>query len=199
MMTGSGDIACAEKLLAPARMVLKSGTQLQMEAYERRVGLWNEVRTNQDRFLREECGTFLDEVDMHIRSQFDAALVALAAGFLANKDDFRQASRFSAEEIQIWQQVERYNLFEILTKDEILNRLLKRDADLLSLFSEYYRTMDTYVEETLHNDKIRLTLRYYLKQRWGACRGKMDAAIADAVTRFDWMGGLVREWEKDRS
>jgi len=198
-MAQTGDIACAEKLLAPARLVLKTGVQLQVEAYERRVGLWNEVRTNQDRFLREECGTFLDEVDLHMRSQFDAALVALAAAFLANSEEFRQTSRFSAGEVRIWQEIERYNLFEILSQDEIRNRLLKRDADLLSLFSEYYRKMDTYVEETLRDDTIRLTLRYYLKQRWGACRGKMDAAIADAVTRFDWMGGLVREWEKDRS
>ena len=198
-MAQTGDMACAEKLLAPARLVLKSGAQLQMEAYERRVGLWNEVRTNQDRFLREECGTFLDEVDLHMRSQYDAALVALAAGFLANREEFRQASRFSAGEVRIWQEIERYNLFEILSQDEIRNRLLKRDADLLALLSGYYRKMDTYVEETLRDDTIRLTLRYYLKQRWGACRGKMDAAIADAVTRFDWMGGLVREWEKDRS
>ena len=198
-MAQTGDIACAEKLLEPARLVLKTGVQLQVEAYERRVGLWNEVRTNQDRFLREECGTFLDEVDLHMRSQFDAALVALAAAFLANSEEFRQTSRFSAGEVRIWQEIERYNLFEILSQDEIRNRLLKRDADLLSLFSEYYRKMDTYVEETLRDDTIRLTLRYYLKQRWGACRGKMDAAIADAVTRFDWMGGLVREWEKDRS
>lgn len=198
-MTQTGDIACAEKLLAPARMVLKSGPHLRLDPYERRVGLWNEVRTNQDRFMREECGTFLDEVDLHMRSQYDAALVALAAGFLENNEEFHQVSRFSAEEVRIWQEIECYSLMEILTQDEVRNRLFRRDADLLALFHEYYGTMDRYVEETLDNTAVRLTLRYYLRRRWGACRGKMDAAIADAVTRFDWMGELVREWEKERA
>lgn len=197
-MTYTGDITCAEKLLQPARIVLKSGTHIRKDPYERRVALWNEVRTNQDRFLREECGTFLEEVDLHMRSQFDAALVALAAAFDANREDFSHVSRFSSGEIRTWQQVERYNLMEILSPDDMRNRLMKKDAGLLALFQEYYRDMDRYVETTLDDPEIRLTLRYYLKHRWNGYRGKMDAAIADAVTRFDWMQELVMAWEKEK-
>lgn len=198
-MTPTGDIACAEKLLQPARIVLKSGMQIRHDPYMRRAGLWNEIRTNQDRFLREECGTFLAEVDLHMRSQYDAALVALCAVFQENGEEFLQMSRYMDAEVRIWQQVERYNIMEILSADEVRNRLIRKDADLLGLFKEYYRSMNRYVGETLDNPAIRLTLRYYLKHRWDQYRGKMDIAIADAVTQCDWMQDLVREWEKDRS
>lgn len=198
MMTQSGDIACAEKLLQPARMVLRLGGHIRQDPFERRVAIWNEVRTNADRYMREECGIFFEEVDLHMRSQFDAALVALAAAFMENKEEFPHISRYSLEEIEIWQQIERYNSIEILSADEIRNKLIKRDARLLTLFKNYYLTMNGYVERTLDTPEIRLTLRYYLKRRWNGYRTKIDAAIADAITNLDWMPEIVRAWETDR-
>jgi len=197
-MTPDGDIVCAEKLLQPARIVLKSGKHIRHEPYERRIGLWNEIRTNQDRFIREECGTFLSEVDLHMRSQYDAALVALCAAFMENQEEFVQLTRYPEAEVRIWQQIERYNVMEILSQEDVRNRLFRKDTDLLTLFRVYYLTMNRYVEETLDNPEIRLTLRYYLKRRWNGYRGKMDIAIADAVTQYDWMRELVGEWEKNR-
>jgi hypothetical protein len=57
--------------------------------------------------------------------------------------------------------------------------------------------MNRYVEEALGDPGIRLTLRYYLKRRWNHCRGKMDIAIAEAVTNLDWMQEIVRQWDRD--
>jgi hypothetical protein len=197
-MTPTGDIACAEKLLRPARLVLRSGRHIRKDPFERRVALWNDVRSGHDRYLREECGVFFEEVDLHMRSQFDAALIALAAAFAENREEFPACSLFTSEEIAIWQQIERFSVMEILTQDEVRNRLIRKDTDLLGLFREYYLDMNRYVAKTLDNPDIRLTLRYYLRRRWNGYRGKMDAAIADAVTKLDWMSELVAEWEKDR-
>jgi hypothetical protein len=198
-MTPAGDMACAERLLQPARLVLKSGRHIRLDPFERRVMLWNEVRSGQDRYLREECGVFLEEVELHMRSQFDAALIALAAAFAENGEEFPACSLYTPDEIAIWQQIGRFSVMEILSQDEVRNRLLRKDTDLLGLFREYYLTMNRYVTKTLDNPDIRLTLRYYLRRRWNAYRGKMDAAIADAVTNLDWMQELVAEWEKDRN
>jgi hypothetical protein len=198
-MTPTGDIACAEKLLQPARLVLKTGRHIRLDPIERRVALWNEVRSAHDRFMREECGVFFTEVDLHMRSQFDAALVALAAAFVENGEEFAALALYTPEEIAIWQQIERFNTLEILSQDDIRNRIIRKDADLLGLFKEYYLTMNRYVSDTLENPGIRLPLRYYLRRRWNGYRGKMDAAIADAVTKFDWMQELVAEWEKDKN
>lgn len=195
-MAQPGDMECAEKLLQPARMVLKTGTHIRYDLFERRLALWNEIRHNQGRYMREECGMFLEEVDLHMRSQFDAALVALASVFIGNNEDFPQVSLYSAEEVAVWQKIERYNVMDLLSQDDLRNRIIKRDSDVLLLLQDYYITMNSYVQETLDNPEIRLTLRYYLKRRWSEYRGKMDAAIADAVTKLEWMQDLVREWEK---
>jgi len=198
-MTLTGDVTCAEKLLQPARMVLKTGRHIRLDPPERRISLWNEIRTNYDRYMRDECGTFLEEVDLHMRSRFEAALVALASASIENDEDFSQVSRYSADEIEIWQKVERYNIMEIVSQDELRNRIMKKDADLLNLLKDYYLVMNRYVADTLDNPDIRITLRYYLKRRWNDYRGKMDAAISDAVTKSEWMENLVAEWEKNRN
>jgi hypothetical protein len=198
-MTLTGDVTCAEKLLQPAKMVLKTGRHIRLDPFERRISLWNEIRTNYDRYMRDECGTFLEEVDLHMRSLFDAALVALASASIENNEDFSPVSRYSADEIEIWQKVERYNIMDIVSQDELRNRIMKRDADLLKLLEDYYLIMNRYVADTLDNPDIRITLRYYLKRRWNGYRGKMDAALSDAVTKYEWMENLVAEWEKDRN
>ena len=196
-MVQTGDMACAEKLLQPSRIVLKTGKHIRLDPFERRIALWNEIRSNYDRYMREECGTFLEEVDLHIRSQFDTALVALASASIENNEDFDPVSLYSPDEIVIWQKVEQYNLMEILSQDDLRNRIMKKDPELLGLLKDYYLNMSRYVSLTLENPDIRITLRYYLKRRWNGYRGKMDAAIADAVTKFDWMPELVREWHND--
>ena len=173
----------------------KQGTHIRYDLFERRVALWNEIRTNQDRYMREECGMFLEEVDLHLRSQFDASLVALASVFISNSEDFSQVSLYSADEVKIWETIEQYNMMELLSQDELRNRIIKQDNDVLRLLKDYYLTMNSFVQVTLDNPHIRLTLRYYLKRRWNGYRGKMDAAIADAITNLDWMQDLVREWE----
>jgi len=131
-----------------------------------------------------------------MRSRFDAALVALASVFIGNGEEFSQVSLYSAEEVAVWQTIERYNVMDLLSRDELRNRIIKRDSDVLRLLQDYYVTMNSYVESTLDNPEIRLTLRYYLKRRWNEYRGKMDAAIADAITNLAWMQDLVREWER---
>lgn len=195
-MAQQGDMECAERLLQPARMVLKTGTHIRYDLFERRLALWNEIRNNQGRYMREECGMFLEEVDLHMRSQFDAALVALASVFIGNGEDFSQVSLYSADEVAVWQTIERYNVMDLLSQDELRNRIIKRDSDVLRLLQDYYVTMNSYVQSTLDNPEIRLTLRYYLKRRWNEYRGKMDAAIADAITNLAWMQDLVHEWER---
>lgn len=197
-MVQTGDVACAEKLLQPARIVLKTGQHIRHDPFERRIALWNEIRSNYDRYMREECGAFLEEVDLDMRSRFDAALVALASATIENHEEFTPVSLYSADEIGIWQKVERYNIMEILSQDDLRNRIMKKDGDLLGLLKDYYLAMNRYVTMTLDNPDIRLTLRYYLKRRWNGYRGKMDTAIADAITKFDWMQELVSDWEKDR-
>ena len=196
-MFKEGEIECTNKLLLPAKRVLKAGPQIRYEAFERRIELWNQIRTNFDRYQDGECGTFLRDLDSHFRSQFDAALVALAVSVKANGESFDAVKIFSAEELGLYERVERYNVFELLTVNDIKKRLIRRDENLLSLLHDYYIEMDSWVDASLENMEIRLTLRGYLKKRWGGYKGKVNAAVAEAVTELDWLGGLIATWKDE--
>ena len=196
-MFKEGEIECTNKLLLPAKRVLKAGPQIRYEAFERRIELWNQIRTNFDRYQDGECGTFLRDLDSHFRSQFDAALVALAVSVKANGESFDAVKIFSAEELGLYERVERYNVFELLTVNDIKKRLIRRDENLLSLLHDYYIEMDSWVDASLENTEIRLTLRGYLKKRWGGYKGKVNAAVAEAVTELDWLGGLIATWKDE--
>jgi len=196
-MFGEGDIECTEKLLLPAKRVLKAGPQIRYEAFERRVVLWNQIRENFDRYQDGVCGTFLRDLDSHFCSQFDAALVALAVSVKANGESFDAVKIFSDEELGLYERVERYNVFELLTPNDIKKRLIRRDESLLSLLHDHYIEMDSWVDATLENPEIRLTLRGYLKKRWGGYKGKANAAVAEAVTELDWLGSLIATWKDE--
>lgn len=146
--------------------------------------------------MNEECGVFLDNVDMHFRSSFDAALVALSVSFEDSCENFSAASIFQPREIEIYRKIERYNLFEIHSEQDVRNRITQRDTDILDLLRDYYLTMNDYVEKTLDDPEIRLSLRYYLKRRWKEYRGKVDSAVASAITDMDWFRVMIREWDK---
>ena len=150
-MFDEGDIGCVKKLLLPAKRVLKTGPQIKYEALERRVELWNQIRTNFDRYQDGECGTFLKDLDSHFCSQFDAALVALAASVKANGESFDAIRIFSEEELGLYERIERYNVFEILTVNDIKKKLIQRDENLLGLLHDYYVEMDSWVDASLEN------------------------------------------------
>jgi len=196
-MFEEGEIECIKKLLLPAKRVLKAGPQIRYESFERRIELWNQIRTNFDRYQDGECGTFLRDLDSHFRSQFDAALVALAVSVKANGESFDAVRIFTDEELGLYERVERYNVFELLTVNDIKKRLIRRDENLLSLLHDYYIEMDSWVDASLENTEIRLTLRGYLKKRWGGYKGKANAAVAEAVTELDWLGGLIAIWKDE--
>jgi hypothetical protein len=196
-MFKEGEGGCVERLLVPAKRVLKSGPQIRYESFERRVELWNQIRMNFDRYLEEECGTFLPDLDLHFRSQFDAALVALAASMKTNGEVFGAARMFSEDEIELYERIECYSIFEILSEKDIRKKLFQRDKETLRLLRDYYIEMDTWVDRSLERSEIRLTIRGYLKKRWDGYKRKINAAVADAVTELDWLGNLIGTWEDE--
>ncbi|HII00934.1 TPA: hypothetical protein HA351_04535 [Methanosarcinaceae archaeon] len=194
-MFAEGNIECVEKLLKPAKRVLKVGMPVKHDAFERRVDLWNKIRMNYDSYLDEECGTFLKDLDQHFCSLFDGALLVLAASFRENGEFFGAANIFSAEEVALYRKIERYNLFEILSADDIRKKLLQKDDKVLELLRDYYVSMDSWVSEQLDNPSLRLTLRYYLKKKWDSYKEKLNMAVSSSVLELDWLKSLIKSWE----
>ena len=191
-----GNLDCVKKLLKPANRVLRVGMPIKHEAFGYRVELWNRVRMNYDNYLNEECGSFLKDLDQHFCSLFDGALLTLATSFQENGESFEATKIFSDTEIELLKNVERYNLFEIISAEDIRKKLIQKDDSILELLKDYYVSMDSWVDEQLENPDLRLTLRYYLKKKWEGYKEKLNLAVSSSVMELDWLKNLIISWER---
>ena len=193
-----GNIECVKNLLRPAERVLKQGRDILVEEFPRREQLWYDVKNAYDRYLDGACGEFLKDLDTNFRAKFEAALAILGWSFENNNEIFHPAKkRFTQEELQLVDEILKYNMFEIMTKDDILTKLYRRDTRVLELLKTYYLGMDRWVEEQLNNPDIKLPLRYYFKKTWGRYKEKLNEAINEA-NRYDWFRALLEDWEKEK-
>ena len=190
-------IDCVERLLKPAKKVLRLGKEINYYPFEKRVALWNEIRENYESYLDGSCGTFLPDLDMHIRSQFETSLLVLALSFKINKEDFKGVEMFNDKEFELYEMIERYNVFEILSIDDIKKRIISRDKELLKLFEDYYVRMDKWVEDVLDDPSVKLPLRYYLKNKWEKYKEKINKAVVELIAELDWFSNLISKWKME--
>ncbi len=194
-MIYDGDIESAKKLVNPAKKVINKGSSISYEPFEKRVQLWNEIKQNLDSYEDGECGKLLDDLDRHYQSLFDVALLVLARSFKEKDEDFPQSEIFRTDELNAYDRIEKYNVFEINTKDDIKKKVIAKDNNFLDLLEDYYVHMDSWVEETVENSEMRLTLRYYLRKKWGEYKKKINQAVNELNQEYDWLGTLINEWK----
>jgi hypothetical protein len=195
-MIFDSDIECVKKLINPAKKVIAKGSPIAFELFEKRVQLWNEIKENQESYEDGTCGKILDDLDRYYRATFDYALLLLSKSFRENGDDFPPSQIFSNDEFEICNRIEKYNVFEISTKQDIKKKVILKDKNLLGLFEEYYGTIDAWIDQTIEDPKIRLTLRYFLKKKWQTYKQKINEAINELINELDWFRILVNEWTK---
>ncbi|WP_297504625.1 hypothetical protein [Thermococcus sp.] len=194
-----GNPECVRNLLRPAERVLRQGRDITVEDFETRKGLWERIQDSYSRYLEGECGDFLRDLDAAFRSKFEAALAILAWSFWKKAEDFPPAEkRFSEREIGLIDEILKYNVFEITTKEDILGKLYRREPETVQLLKTYYLGMDRWIEEQLEDPEIKLPLRYYLKRTWKGYREKIDAAINEA-SKYGWFRTLMEEWEREKA
>ena len=194
-----GNPECVRNLLRPAERVLRQGRDITVEDFETRKGLWERIQDSYSRYLEGECGDFLRDLDAAFRSKFEAALAILAWSFWRKAEDFPPAEkRFSEREISLIDEILKYNVFEITTKEDILGKLYRREPETVQLLKTYYLGMDRWIEEQLEDPEIKLPLRYYLKRKWKGYREKIDAAINEA-SKYGWFRTFMEEWEREKA
>ncbi|ADT84371.1 hypothetical protein [Thermococcus barophilus] len=194
-----GNPECVRNLLRPAERVLRQGRDVTVEDFETRKSLWERIQDSYSRYLEGECGDFLRDLDSTFRAKFEAALAVLAWSFWKKGEAFPPAEKsFSEREIGLIDEILKYNVFEITTMEDILEKLYRRDEETLQLLKTYYLGVDRWIEEQLEDPEIKLPLRYYLKRTWKSYREKIDAAINEA-SKYGWFRTLMEEWEREKT
>jgi len=192
------DTDCIQQLAAPAKRVLGEGSFIGREPSERRIGLWNEIKMNRDRYLDGECGAFLPDMDRHFRGLFDASLLLLGSSFAENGDDFPAATEFfTPQERASSGLLEKSRVFEIYSDRELKIKLLHKDKEVLEVLRRYYLFGNTEVEAVLDNPDIRLSLKHYYNWKWSSLKKRINNSVSTLITEVDYLVPLVEYWNKE--
>ncbi len=176
----NGDLACAKELVAQADIVIESGTGVSRRAYDERVRLWEEVRSNYSRYENRECGTFDRALDPHFRSKFEAALLTLAISFRRNKEDFADISIFSEDELLLYELIERYHVLP--SKKELMAVLLSGEGGGSEFLNVHYQYIDGLVLDACNRPgATNPYLLHFMKKKWTSYDKRLQAVVTDAI------------------
>ncbi|MEI6842852.1 MAG: zinc ribbon domain-containing protein [Methanomicrobiales archaeon] len=189
-MFKEGNRECIDKLLIPSKFVLDSGVAIRNEPYDKRQALWNEIKTNADRYRNGDCGKFLSDLAVHFSARFDASLLLLALVFQQNNEQFEGSGYFNASEIEAYETIEKFSYFRILSKNEIARKIKSKDEKTISLLKEYSVSMKPRMDDILGDAAIRDSIRTHLEKQWEDNTKKVGGAIASAGVDLDWFASL---------
>ena len=192
------DAGCIRKLSTPAKQVLEEGSFIGREPYEKRLGLWNEIRQNKDRFIGGECGTMIQDMDRHFRGIFDASLVCLACTFTEHDEDVASArGMFTSEEQDAFRILEQFRSIEIYSDSDLKTRFIRKDKGILEIFRQYFLFGNEQLDNIFESPAIRNSLKYYFNRTWGGYKKRLNAAASSLITEVDYLGVLVKYWEEE--
>lgn len=179
-MFGDGDLKCIEQLLKSAKIIIESGNGISRRRYEERTGLWDDVRTNYSQFENRKCGTFDKTLDLHFRSQFEAALLTLAVSFHRNEEEPVEAGIFTEEELLLYELIERYHVLP--SKKELMNILISPEGGGSEFLNVHYRYIDGMILDACNRPgAANPHLQHFLKSRWNKYDKRLQTVVTDAI------------------
>ena len=113
-------------------------------------------------------------------------LLLLALAFRQNNEQFAGSGFFGPREFEVYEKIERFSYFRILTKNDIAKKIRTKDEKTLKLLKEYSVSMKSGVDDTLEDAAVRDSIRSYLKKQWEDNTKKICRAIAVAGVDLDW-------------
>jgi hypothetical protein len=194
-MFKDGNIDQVKQLCIPSKRVIKEGISIRKEDQESRIQLWNDIRKNRESYQKGECVIFLPELDIQFLSEFDISLLVLASAFAQDEIPFEPSKNyFSKRELLVYEMIQRYNSLELLSVQDLVKKISRKEEKVLKLLRDYYLGMDPWVERTLEDSSVQMTVRYYLKKKWDGYKGKINQAVSQASTQLDWLRINLQQW-----
>jgi hypothetical protein len=186
-MFKEGNRGCIDNLLTSSKFVLDSGLSIRNESYDKRQALWNEIKANDERYHKGDCGKFLPDLAVHFQARFDASLLLLALVFQQNREQFEGSGYFNNSEIEAYETIEKFSYFRILSKNDIAKKIRSKDEKILTLLKDYSVSMKPRMDEILGDVAVRDSIRSHLKKQWDENTKKVGEAIAIVSTEDpDW-------------
>jgi hypothetical protein len=136
MMSGV-DYDGLNRTLAPVEVALGNDLEgLRRKDERERVELWNRIKMSQNTFENEFLASLTPDLKRELGSRFCLAKLLVAAAADANGEESPVVSDFNRKEMELVQDFERFNVFDVLSAEEIVQRIARRE-DIYDLIIDF--------------------------------------------------------------
>ena len=190
-----------EEIIKPVDRVLDHDLERLRRTDEvKRIGLWNEIESSLNSFEEELSPTVPRDLKQHYVSKFTLArLLLAAASHISDERSIMMTSSFNEKEIALLQDFERYNVFDILSADEIREWIARRD-ELFTLVREIYEKQYTDLDGLLDAPEVQRDLKLAFKRRYEKRLENIKEGVKAYVGKYGpvFMVRQIEEkvWEK---
>ncbi|ADI31621.1 hypothetical protein [Staphylothermus hellenicus] len=172
-----------EEVLRPVDKVLSYDLEaLRRTSEDKRERLWGEVVDAHEKF-EEFMSELPGAVRREVLGEIELAKLLLATAAKVNGENNPIIDLFSSEELKLVERFERYSVFDILTIDEIVERVARRD-EIYDLIMEYYKNEYSDLDKILEDPRIRRSLRYAFKKRYKKRLDKVKEGVKAYVEKY---------------
>ncbi|MDY6864880.1 MAG: hypothetical protein SVY15_02765 [Halobacteriota archaeon] len=188
------DWGCIKELLRPVERVLGSDLEKLKRMDEiKRTEIWNNIASNLEKFEERVCGDVEADISEEISGKFSLARLLLATTAYVNCEDSQIIKKFNETELNLLKDLERYVAFEILSIDESVERIGRKEAGLYEMITDYYEKGYNNLDEILDDPSILRDLKVALKNRYTKNHKRMKEITIACIERYglSWMKASI--------
>ncbi|MGB5925587.1 MAG: hypothetical protein WBH01_05775 [Dehalococcoidia bacterium] len=173
-----------EEILRPVELTLDSDIEKLRRIDERkRAEQWNKIEANQNIFENELLSGLPADLRMELGSKFTLGKLLLATAAYVNREESPVIDNFNRKELDLVQDFERYNLFDVLSIEEIVQRIARRE-DIYELVIDFYQMEYSNLDKLLDDADIQKGLKLAFKNRYKKRLNKVVEGVKSYVGQY---------------
>lgn len=173
-----------DKILGPVEVALGSDLEgLRRKDERERAELWNRIKTSQTTFENEFLSRLAPDLKRELGSRFCMAKLLLAAAADANCEESPVVGNFNRKELDLVQDFERFNVFDVLSTEEIVQRIARRE-DIYDLIIDFYQKQYSNLDELLDAPDVQKDLKLAFKNQYKKRLNKIVEGVKAYVGQY---------------
>jgi hypothetical protein len=173
-----------KQIIQPIDLVLKYDLEnLRRENELKRASLWNQVETSNKLYVKEFLASQPVESKDKISSEFMLAKLLLSTAAKLNNDQPLIVKQFNEFELALITEFEKFNVFDILSAEQIADRLNQR-KDLRELAFSFYENENIKLDAILESKDIRKDLKIAFNLRYRDRLSKVVQGVQTYIGKY---------------
>lgn len=173
-----------DNVIRPVNIVLDSDLEkLRRDDEVKRTDLWNQIEHNQNIFEDEFVTRLPRDIMLNARSKFAFAKLLLATAAHVNNEETSIVERFNNKELALVERFERFNVFDVLSIEAIVDRIYRK-GDIYDMVMELYQSQYSDLDRILDDPEIEKDLKFAFNHRYGKRLNKIKEGVQAYVGQY---------------